>query len=169
MLVIVIPVKNPQHLDEFIEGNREILEKYPVIVVDSGGGEKLKEFAYLYLKEDVSLWEARRIAYRYVSEPYVLNLDSDVVIPKPYIVSAIGILKVLKQVGAVSTFYNKITRNRGTLEFGCSIWRADLLKKLYDYKPKAGFCECLYMWGRLQRIGYQIETVCMRAKHLRDE
>lgn len=170
MLTIVIPIKNQPYLNEFIAGNKEILEKHPVVVIDSGGGEKLKGIAHIYLKKNVSLWEARRIAYRCVSEPYTLNLDSDVVVPTLYIVSALRIMEMHKNVGAVSIFYNKINRNRGVLEYGCSIWRSKLLKELYDYVPKVGrICECVYMWNKLQRAGYLIETLCMRARHLRDE
>lgn len=170
MLAIVIPVKNQQWLDEFIEGNKEILEKYPVIVVDSGGGEKLEKFAKIYIKQDVSFWEARQMGYRHVSERYILNLDSDVVITKSYIMSALAILEAFENVGAVSVFYDKINRNRGVLEYGCSIWRTELLRELYDYVPKVGrICECVYMWNKLQNAGYLIETLCFRAKHLRDE
>jgi len=166
MLTIVIVVKNPQWLDGFIKGNRNYLTEIPIIVVDSGGGEKLKEFCKYYIQKDVSLWEARKIGYELAETEFVMNLDSDVIIPDGYINEALLQLARCDKIGAVSIFYDKINRNRGVLEYGCSIWRTKLVKQLYDYKGD-DLCECLYMWDKLQRAGWLIETTCMRAKHLR--
>jgi len=165
-VAIVIPVKNPRWLDEFIEQNKEILTKYPVIVIDSGGGEKLKEFARVYIEKDVHLWDARKIGYSYASEPYILNLDADIVLPKNYIERAIRILEGMEIMGAVSVFFETINRNRGMLEYGCSVWKTEILKQLYDWKGQ-GPCECFYMWDKLQQEGLLIGTLCFRAKHLR--
>lgn len=188
MLTIVIPVKNPKFLDEFVEQNRKILEKYPVVVIDAGGGERLIRIADVYVRINVpsSLWDARKLGYEAVDTPFVLNLDSDVVLPTAYIPTALKILQTEK-VGAVTMFFKDwITRHIGVLSYGVSIWRTELLKKLYDYNPASlsktviklspshfvhvGFpyCECLYMWEKLLKSGYELETVCMRAKHLRD-
>jgi glycosyltransferase involved in cell wall biosynthesis len=166
-LTIIIVVKNPLWLDEFIKGNKKYLTTIPVIVIDSGGGEKLKEYCKHYIQKDVSLWEARKIGYEFADTEFIMNLDGDVIIPDGYIDEALFQLGRCNKIGAVSIFYDKINSNRGVLEYGCSIWRRQLAKQLYDYNGSNGICECLYMWDKLQRAGWLIETTYMRAKHLR--
>lgn len=183
MLEIIIPIKNPKFLNKFINGNREIFNDYPVIVIDSGGGEKLKEFASTYIQCAVSLWEARKIGYDKAVEKFVLNLDSDVIIPRHYITMALKMMIEDEKIGAISIFFEEMM-HRGVLEYGASIIRTDLARKLYDYKPEIGeirkispshyvqlnhgYCECLYMWEKIQEAGYKVETLPIRAKHLRE-
>lgn len=183
MITIVIPVKNPKFIDEFIDGNIDVLTNFPVIVVDSGGGEKLGKIAKVHIQKDVKLCEARKIGYGIVETEFIMNLDADVIIPKLYIQEA---LKALSIADAVSIFYEDVNHCQGALEFGCSIWRTDVLRKLYDFSFEIvvsgkivkvgshkfstlhnGWCECTYMWRKLKENGFNLETLPFRAKHLK--
>lgn len=180
-LTIVIPVKNPPCLDLFMEKNAKIFSQYPLVVIDSGGGEKLKEIATVYISKNVSLWEARKLGYQQVKTPYLLNLDVDVVPPEGYIESALAL-----DADAITIFYEDVNHCQGSLEYGVSIWKTDVVKELYDFDSKLvcdgkivkvgsqaystltnGWCECIYMWRRLKNNGYKLETLPMRAKHLK--
>lgn len=171
MLTIVIPVKEQLGIaSEFLEGNKEIFVKYPTIVVDSGGGESLKTYCGTYLKKHIPFWEARKLGYSIVKTPFTLNLDADIIIPKGYIEKALEILQQPK-IGAVSTFFEDngigLRPHWGTLQYGISLWRTELLQSLYDYQKPNDFCECLYMWRKLEKSGFRLETIPMRAKHLK--
>lgn len=169
MLTIVIPVKNPKFLSEFVSLNESYLEAYDVVVIDSGGGEQLKKFSSVYLLNDVPFWTARRIAYSYVKTPFILNLDSDVIIPSRYPEEALDRLRINGKIGAISIFFENIEEHRGILEYGISLWRTQLLKEQYDYQPKPSVsyeCECFYMWKKLHQAGFKLETLLYRAKHL---
>lgn len=184
-ITIIIPVKNPIDLDTFLAKNGELLKEMETIVIDSGGGEKLREIASIYQKKRCSIWQARRAGLKLASEEFVLNLDSDVIIPKKYIEKALSIFAKKPKVGAVSIFFGNIA-NQGALEFGISIWRKEVMKELYDYNPREmtnlpiikvkprfyvqaefPYCECTYMWRRLIESGYKLETLNLRAKHLK--
>jgi hypothetical protein len=55
---------------------------------------------------------------------------------------------------------------QGHLAFGCSIWKTEILHKLYDYhEVLTPLCECVYIWRRVLRNGYRIETLNYRAIH----
>jgi hypothetical protein len=181
-LTIVTPVKSPRHLDLFIKANEWLLNPNLVIVIDSGGGEQLREYCWRYLQKDVSLWEARKLGYSQVNTKITLNLDCDVVPTLEYVKEAYETLEEDKA-EAVSIHFDPI--HTGHLEFGVSMWKTEWLKKLYDYPPKpveklikvgkqewvvafqSGFCECSYMWSKLLSHGGRLETLPYRAKHLK--
>jgi len=88
-LTIVIPVKDPPSIDRFIRENLPILKAYRKIVVDSGGGEKLASLPNTeWIREEVPFWEARKLGYRRVNSPYILNLDADTILPVRYVLEA---------------------------------------------------------------------------------
>ena len=183
MLSIVVPVKNPPNISLFIEGNLELFRKNDLIVIDSGGGKSLEPFSNIYVERDVSFWDARKLGYERVETKYILNLDCDVVVPNGYIKDALVLLE--KGIDAVSIFYENISQ--GVLEYGVSIWKTDVLQRLYDFSMNLvldgkvvkvgsqayatlnnGWCECTYMWRKLKASGGRLETFPYRAKHLDD-
>lgn len=173
MLTIVISVKEYRGISQkFLESNKEVLVKYPTIVIDSGGGELLKKYCFLYIRKEVPFWEARKLGYSKVKTPFILNLDADVIVPKGYVEKALEILKQQKILGAVSIFFEDedvagLRSHKGILEFGVSLWKTELLKSLYDYRKPNSCCECIYMWRQLEKAGFRLETLPMRAKHLK--
>lgn len=185
MITIVIPIKNPYDLDLFIENNKEIFKKHKVIVIDSGGGEKIQQCATKYIKKDVKLPNARMIGYDLTTTKYVMNLDSDVVIPEGYIDKAISLLE--SGAFAVSIFYEDVEHCQGALEYGISIWNTEKVRKLYDFSfdmivgdivkigPQtysslvSGWCECTYMWRKIKDNNGKLETLPIRAIHLKRE
>jgi len=181
-LTIVIPVRAPHDLDGFIKGNSSILSITKKVVVDSGDGDPLRLLPNtLWLQRQVPMWEARRQGYEEVKTPFTLNLDADTVLPNGYVRESLNILRE-NSCDAVAIDYDP---PQGHYAFGTSIWRTDMLRKLYDYPPKAveklikvgkqewitafqnGFCECTYMWARLLRSGGKLETLGYRATHLK--
>jgi glycosyltransferase involved in cell wall biosynthesis len=183
-LTIVIPVKNPPNLCEFISANRELLTKCKVVVIDSGSGEALKEFADVYIQKIMPLTEARKVGYANVKTEFVMNLDADVAVPKGYVRRAMKLLR--KDADAVSIFYEDVNHCQGALEYGCSIWKTEVLKRLYDFTFELvndgrlyqigeqkfstlnnGWCECTYMWRKLKANGLTLKTLPLRATHLR--
>lgn len=185
VITVVIPVKNPINLSEFIKRNETILLSNIVVVIDSGGGELLKDYADIYLQRNMTLTEARKYGYSFVNTEYTLNLDSDVVFPSSFIDFALSLLNEHGNVGAVSIFYENVVHCQGSLEFGISLWRTKLLKELYDFSFQKngqivkvgpshfaslnnGWCECNYMWRKLKNAGWRLETLPVRAIHLRE-
>lgn len=185
LLSIVIPVKEQVDvITEFILRNKPYLESYNVIIIDSGGGESLKTYSFEYIYKNVPLWEARRIGYDLAKTEYILNLDSDVIIPENYIEKALVKFKEIPKLACISIFFEDVSKNAGVLEYGVSIWKTDIVRKLYDYNPRQRnqtivqvsertftmteypYCECSYMWKRAVKAGYKIETLNMRAKHI---
>jgi len=185
-LTIIIPVKNPPNIRKFMELNRNILDKYPVIIIDSGGGEALKEIKFrLYLKKNVDIPTARNLGGELTLTRFCLHLDCDAILPKNYIENAINILINNPKLAVVSIEYEKI---KGHLNFGTSVWRTEIFNKLYDFSFDKvvdgtivkvgenifatldnGWCECSYMWKKVIMCGYKMETLCCRAKHLKRE
>ena len=185
-LTIAIIIKDPPKIKEFLEGNKDYLEQYFVLVINSSGGSSYAPFADLYEEKQLCLAEARKYIIGLIQTPYVLILDADVIIPEGYPEMALQLLKEGK-VDAISIFYEDVTHNRGTLEFGCSIWKTKVLQELYDYSfsinnsNKAlvqvgphhwstlnnGWCECTYMWGKIKKYNLLLETLPFRARHLR--
>lgn len=181
-LTIVIPVKNPPDLEGFIQANLELLKENNIIVIDSGGGEPLKSYCKKYIKQDLQMWEARKLGYTEVETTFTLNLDCDVIVSLAYIKNALQLLRDNKA-EAVSIHFAPV--KTGHLEFGASIWNTEVLRKLYDYPPKPveklikvgkqewvtafqhGFCECSYMWRKLLSSGGRLETLSYRAIHLK--
>jgi hypothetical protein len=181
-LTVVMPVRAPPDLDGFIKGNLSILSVTRKVVVDSGGGESLGQLPNtLWLQRQVPMWEARRIGYEEVRTPFTLNLDADTILPNGYVLDSLNVLRK-NSCDAVAIDYDP---PQGHYAFGTSIWRTELLKKLYDYPPKTveklikvgeqewitafqnGFCECTYMWARLIRSGGRLETLGYKATHLK--
>ena len=164
-LTILIPVKNPKFLNEFIEENSEILNRYRVMVIDSGGGENLRPISTYYLKKNVSMAEARRIGIDLITTPYTLNLDVDTILPEHYVEEAIGLIR--GDVKVVALDYQKC---QGHYAFGTSVWETATLKKLYSWSAIDSLCECIRMWRRL--IGeskLKMETLPYRAIHLKGD
>jgi hypothetical protein len=181
-LTIVIPVKDPPDLQRFVRENLEVLSASKKVVIDSGRGEQLGTLPNTLLFErQVPMWEARRLGYEEVRTLFTLNLDADTILPNGYVLDGLNVLRK-NSCDAVAIDYDP---PQGHYAFGTSIWRTDLLKKLYDYPPKAveklikvgeqewitafqnGFCECTYMWARLIRSGGRLETLSYRATHLK--
>jgi hypothetical protein len=182
-LTIVIPVKDPPDLERFIRGNFSILDASWKVVVDSGGGQQLgRLLKTLWIQRRVPMWEARKLGYEEVESPFTLNLDADTVLPNGYVQECLSTLQN-NQCDAVAIDYDP---SQGHYAFGTSVWRTDLLKKLYNYPPKAveklikigqgewvtafqnGFCECTYMWARLLGSGGKLEALSYRAIHLKE-
>lgn len=181
---IVVPVKNPPDIEQFIEQNRTLFTKAELIVIDSGGGELLKPIAETYIKRELKFWEARKLGYSYVQVAYILNLDCDVIVPEGYVEDALKLLN--NGADAVSIFYEDVAHCQGALEFGVSMWKTETLRKLYDFSMDKvmdgkivkvgsmaystlnhGWCECTYMWRKLKNAGGRLETLPYRAKHLK--
>jgi len=187
-LTILIPVKDSLFIDEFIKYNKNEFNKYKVMVIDSGGGESLLPYATYYFKENLNLTDARKFGYSFLQTPYVLNLDADVIIPNNYIEDALKILKSNDKNVAVSIFYENIMHCQGALEYGISIWKSDILKNLYDFSFNKtldrniykvgdniystlnnGWCECNYMWRKIKNHGFNLETLNIKAIHLKEK
>ncbi|MGQ9461152.1 MAG: hypothetical protein ACUVRA_07985 [Candidatus Bathyarchaeaceae archaeon] len=181
-LTIVIPVKNPPDLQRFVRENLEVLSASKKVVVDSGRGEQLGRLPNtLLFQKQVPMWEARRIGYEEVGTPFTLNLDANTILPNGYVLDSLNVLRK-NSCDVVAIDYDP---PQGHYAFGTSIWRTELLKKLYDYPPKAveklvkvgeqewitafqnGFCECTYMWARLLRSGGKLESMGYRAIHMK--
>ena len=169
-VTIVLPVfEEPEVVAMFLNCNREILQQHPLFVVDLKGGEILKGYAAFYRKTSCPtiawpLGSSRRFLIRRVQTEFTLNLDVDVLLPNNFVSES---LKKFKDplVAAVSiNYYGHHTH----LPFGPSIWRTKILQKLYDWEHwKLKNCECLYMWNKLRKAEYKLETLDMRAKHLK--
>lgn len=169
-ITIALPVfEDPEIMAKFIEGNKEILEKYPLIVIDRKGGEALKEYASFYRKTccpaiGLPLGSSRRFLIGRVQTEFTLNLDVDVLLPKHFVKESLKKFEDPK-VAVVALDYEN---PQGHLAFGPSIWRTEILQNLYDWGLwKTRKCECIYMWGKVRGAKYKIETIGMRAKHLK--
>ena len=181
-LTIVIPVRAQPDLDGFIKGNLSILSVTRKVVVDSGDAEPLGHLPNtIWLQRRASMWEARILGYGEVKTTFTLNLDVDTIIPNGYVQESLKVLRK-NSCDAVAIDYDP---PQGHYAFGTSIWRTDLLRKLYDYPPKAveklvrvgerewvtafqnGFCECTYMWARLIRSEGTLENLGYKATHIK--
>lgn len=166
LLIILIPIKEkPEIVDECITGNSIIFAKYPVFVLDSFGGNGFKNgIAQFYENKNMKFWEARNYLLSKVQSKYVLNLDVDTILPEGYIEKTLEILENNPEVGAIAIDYETL---QGHLSFGTSIWRTDILKKYYDWNSTQRECECIYMWNKIRANGLKMETLSLRAKHLK--
>lgn len=124
---------------------------------------------------------SKKNSYEEVRTPFTLNLDADTILPNGYVLDSLNVLRK-NSCDAVAIDYDP---PQGHYAFGTSIWRAELLKELYDYPPKVveklinvgkqewvtafqnGFCECTYMWARLLRSGEKLESLEYRAIHIK--
>jgi uncharacterized protein (DUF2237 family) len=181
---IVIPVKDPPDIQMFMNWNSELHSKEnEIIVVDSGGGMELQLLATSYTRKLVPFWEARKIGYSEASTEFILNLDSDVLLPNRFLHNSLK--KMEEGADAVSIFYEDVGHCQGALEYGASLWRSKMLRSLYDFSLSKvsdgqirkvgssiystlndGWCECNYMWRKLVDSGGVLETIPFRAKHL---
>jgi hypothetical protein len=165
-VTIVIPVReHVEVVQKFVMLNNPILTSNYVIVIDSGGGKPLKKLAshYEFLKCDLSL--ARKKGIDLVKTKYTLNLDADTILPERYLTEVAEILED-EDIIALAIDYEEL---QGHLAFGTSIWKTEILKKLYDWSPRTagGVCECVYMWSKIHKAGGRLETLPYRAKHLK--
>jgi hypothetical protein len=169
-ITLALPVfEDPKIVAKFIDSNKEILEKYPVIVIDRKGGEALKKYASFYRKTccptiGLPLRSSRRFLIGRVQTEFTLNLDVDVLLPKDFVEESLKKFEDPK-VAVVALDYED---PQGHLAFGPSLWRTEILQNLYDWGLwKTKKCECIYMWGKVRGANYKIETLGMRAKHLK--
>jgi len=168
MITIVVPVyEKTEIVQKFLELSEEILKSNILIVIDSGGGSPLKKLATHYEefpKGDLSA--ARKRGISLAETDFIFNLDADTIVPISYVSEAVQILESCKDVFAVALDYEKL---KGHLGFGTSVWKANILKQLYDWKKGMGVCECVYMWSKIFKAGGRLETLPMRAIHLKKE
>jgi hypothetical protein len=169
-VTLVLPVmEEPEVVYKFIEGNKDILKKFPLLVLDLKGGEPLKEYAFFYKKTrcptiGMPLGSSRRFLIRRVQTEFTLNLDVDVLLPKNFVTKALTRFADSK-VAAVALDYEN---SQGHLAFGPSLWRTKILQELYNWEIwKTKECECIYMWKKAHQANYKIKTLNMRAKHLK--
>ena len=167
-LTIVIPVfEDPKIVKEFMIGNRDILVDNELVVINKKGGEELKPFSN-WVEKDTPFWEARKEGLDQVETEFVLCLDADTILPEGYVEEALRILQLRRMVAVVAIDYEDL---QGHLAFGTSVWRTQLLKDLYDWRLNGGNppgrCECFYMWSKVKKSGFKVETLNMRAKHLK--
>lgn len=162
--IIVVVKENPEIVQQFVRGNSELLHKYPLITIDSGGGEALQPLSVYYEKNNYDLSSARKRGIDIIESKYVLNLDADTILPFDYVTEAIRILENNDKVACVAIDYEKL---QGHYAFGTSVWRSQILKQLYSWKRGMGTCECVYMWSKVIKAGYRLETLPYRAKHLK--
>lgn len=165
-ITIVVPIKEePELVTRFYNENYQILEEYPLIIIDSGGGEIFEDKSRVYVNKDLSLGKARRLGITLVNTEYILNLDVDVIVPRGYLELSKRWFDSSNEIGAISLDYEEL---QGHLAFGQSIWRTELLKDLYSWNSNKKVCECMYMWSKLRRNGYLLETLNMRCKHIKE-
>lgn len=169
-LTINIPVlQKPSIIAQLMIGNKDLFSKYPLIVINRNGGERLKPIADVFIAQESPLPFARRFALALTNTKYVLCLDSDVILPQRYVPEALSKLNAYNDIAAVALDYDVM---RGHLSMGTSIWRTEVLRKLYDWhmtNKQTDVCECAYMWKKLREHGHRVETVNMRAIHLKED
>ena len=169
-VTLVLPVmEEPEIVAKFVEGNKNILENFPLLVLDLKGGEPLKEYAFFYKKTrcptiGMPLGSSRSFLIRRVQTEFTLNLDVDILLPKNFVTKALTKFKDPK-VAVVALDYEK---SQGHLAFGPSMWRTKILQALYNWEIwKTNECECIYMWKKVHKANYKIETLNMQARHLK--
>lgn len=164
LVTTVIPVKETGSIMPFFAGNINLLINCLTVVIDSGGGEKFKDFATIYIARKACLAEARKLGFEKVETPYTLNLDMNNVLPFDYLKMALMQHRDPK-VAVVAIDYEECLGHYG---FGTSLWKTGILKELYDYNEHdaGNLCECQYMWRKVLRAGFKIQTLPQRAKNL---
>lgn len=167
-LTIVLPIyeKDIEIVKKCIDYYGEFFIDSNLIVLDSGGGSLLKEISSYYeFNESLTLEAARKKGILMANTEFTLCLDVDTFLPKGYTEQAIKILSEKSDVAVVALEYEKI---QGHLAFGTSVWKTKHLRALYNWKFKVHyFCECFYMWSRVREAKLRIETIPMRAVHLK--
>lgn len=154
MFSVLIPVKGKSEVLSTVRARiKEIQETYPYLI-----GEIL-------IEREGTLSEARKALAKKACFSFVLNLDSDTLIPISYLSVIAEILKHHTGIGAISAdYYNK---PQGHPAFGASVMPRPIMEHYYDWKSigESGTCECLYMWEKLINEGYIVATVPLMVKH----
>ena len=154
MITIVVPCKDKKEISK--EWYKQYDIKYPWMTL-------------LIIEEpNLSLSEARKLGISKVKTKYILNLDSDTILPENYIEQALEILEKNEDVVAVAIDYEKL---QGHYAFGTSIWKTDILQQTYDWNgiKEIPICECICMWIHIHNLdGKRMETLPMRAIHLKN-
>ncbi len=170
-LTITIPVfEDPALVATMIKENSAIFSKYPLVIVNKSGGDQFRtiQLGIKFFDRDSTWWDARKFALDYVQTKYVLCLDLDTVLTPQYIERAIAILESRPDVACVAINYAD-PHKQDHIAFGTSIWRLDVIKRLYDWDACSGkACECKYMWSKVEAEGMKVETLPIEAKHMRD-
>jgi hypothetical protein len=160
----VIAKEQSQMVQQFINYYKEFLRKCSLIVVDSQGAEALKSHATVYIKKFLPLDQARSLAISKLETPYALMVDVDTHLPHNYIKEAYTLL--LKEADVVAIDYNP---PQGHLAFGASMWKTEVLKKLYDWRMGSKHCECIHMWNRIHQNKLKLATLPYTARHNKHE
>jgi cellulose synthase/poly-beta-1,6-N-acetylglucosamine synthase-like glycosyltransferase len=174
LTILIVCFENDDLVDLSINENYGILSKYPIVVIDKKGGDR---FVFLnqagntdiqYFYQDSPFWSARKFGLEFVTTKYVLCLDVDTILPQHYIEDALCILESRPDVACIAINYEP-PHHQSHLAFGTSIWRTDILKKLYDwYRERGKDCECRYMWKKVESEKMKVETLPIEAKHLKN-
>lgn len=180
-LTVLTPIKETKSLTEWYNSMSWLLDQVHWIVLDSGGGETLKDKCSEYISKDVDEWTARDILISKTRTTYTLNLDCFNILPIQYIDEALALLEQGKaEVCAID-----YTKSIGHYGFGTSIWQTELLKQIYDYPPKAlklklqdkkgehhifryTICECSYIWNKLMVAKQNFIPLLYKAKNVGD-
>lgn len=142
MLTVVMPLKG----DYCPALKQKWIKIFDVIVIRGG-----------------TMWEARKKGIEQVKTKYCMMLDDDNIVPFKYVLDALVELET-NGTDVVAIDYDP---PMGHLAFGCSIWRTNVLRRLYDYKRPCNDCECIYMWGKIHRHKYKLRTLPYKAIHLK--
>lgn len=153
-LSVLIPVKRPEpHLKRVLERVRLIQASTPGLIRE------------IFIEENGTLSEARKVLADKAFAHFALNLDADTVIPWAFPREALRILQGHSWVGAVALNYKP--RPQSHPAFGCSVMPSHLMRGLYSWpgKKEADTCECIYMWRVLAEKGWILATLPMWAHH----
>ena len=110
----------------------------------------------IFLSMTKNMGVARKEVIDKVVTDYCLCLDMDTDLPEGYIEEALGMLQSNLRLVCVALDYEK---SQGHYAFGTSIWKANILKGLYDYRHQTELCECMYLFNKAFRFGYSIDTI----------
>jgi len=175
-LTVITPIKETKSLMPWFEQMRWLLKNW--VIIDSGGGENLEPLCTRYIKADTPFYEARKIGYAHATTHYIMNLDAFTIVPEEYVTQALTLLNN----GDADCCAIDYLPSLGHYGFGTSIWRTDVLNKLYDYMPrllqdkavdskgeihtiKMSFCECSYMWNTLVTSKHKFVPLFYKAKN----
>jgi len=165
-LSLLLTVREQPHLvNWFINHYDDLLKNCEVIVIDSEGGETLKQYASYYTKAEMQLDKARKLAIQKTETSFASIIDIDTLLPQGYIKSALKILQQNKA-DAVAIDYKP---PQGHLAFGTSLWKTLTLQQLYDWQMGSRFCECIHMWRRIHQNKFKLATLPLYARHKKNE
>jgi hypothetical protein len=168
LLTIAIPVyENSDLIKQLIKLNFELFHSYPLMIINKSGGEELKALAYQFIQSDYSFAEARKLTYNLCKTKYILNLDSDTVLPKGYVEDALKLLESNPKIYVVGIDY-EFPYTQGHMAFGASIGRVDMLKQVYRWNPTIKSCECIFIWTILKNhlVSLPYQAIHLKPKPL---